>query len=185
MTPLTPQAWDGTAAEFMTALERVRAGTDTEGDNAVLAEVLAFATSALGMRGHIESIAQGFAKHTIELEARIAALTSAVSRANGTFASLDALRNAWHLAAQSVNDPKSPSIYIECAEQLEDALEPRCARCDARAVTAGGPNDEHLCAKHADEVLMVKCPDCGAMFERDSSALLFHECPKAPKGQAT
>lgn len=178
---MKPQAWNGTAGDFMTALERVRAGTDTEGDNAVLAEVLAFATNALGMREHIDSVAQAFEKHAAGLETRTEALASEVARVEAQriqlLAVLGGLRDSWYVAAQSVNDPKSPSIYVECAEQLEDALEPRCARCDCKAVTAGGPNDEHLCAKHADEVLMVKCPDCGAMLERDSSALLFHTCP--------
>lgn len=37
-------------------------------------------------------------------------------------ASLEKLPALWRLAAASVNDPKSPSIFIECADDVERLL---------------------------------------------------------------
>jgi hypothetical protein len=38
-------------------------------------------------------------------------------------AALKALPTLWRARAQLVNQPDSPSIYVDCAEELEEALE--------------------------------------------------------------
>lgn len=46
----------------------------------------------------------------------------ALVAAKATIARVEALSDAWRDAARSVNDPRSPSIFVECAEELEKAL---------------------------------------------------------------
>ena len=48
---MRPVAWNGTAEEFWAAIEKVRAGTDVEGDQAVLLDVIQEAMRARDKQG--------------------------------------------------------------------------------------------------------------------------------------